>query len=99
MTVIAFLSVAPVTKESMSSDVAAAIRALDDFDIDYELTSMGTIIETDDIQTLMEAVTAAHRAVDGDRISTFLKVDDKRTSDEPASRKVESVERKLADVQ
>lgn len=95
MTVIAFLSVAPVKSGSMAEDVADAIAALDDFDIAYETTPMGTTIEADDIDTLLAAVGAAHKAVDGDRVSTFLKIDDKRTVEQRASDKVEHVEAAL----
>jgi uncharacterized protein (TIGR00106 family) len=95
MTVIAFLSVAPVIEESMSGEVANAVAALDDFDVGYETTPMGTIIETDDLDELLAAVGAAHRAVDGDRVETFLKIDDKRTVDQSASEKVDAVEAHL----
>jgi uncharacterized protein YqgV (UPF0045/DUF77 family) len=56
---------------------------------------MGTVIEADDIDTLLAAVGAAHKAVDGDRVSTFLKVDDKRTREQRAGEKVERVEEEL----
>ena len=92
MTVVALLSVAPVRDGSMAEDVADAVAALDDFDVSYEMNPMGTVIETDSIDELLAAVAAAHKAVDGDRVSTFLKVDDKRTSDESARDKVEHVE-------
>lgn len=95
MTAIGFLSVAPVKAGSMTEEVAAAIAALDDYDVAYETTPMGTTIEAPDIDTLLDAVAAAHKAVDGDRVSTFLKVDDKRTTDEGARRKVERVEEVL----
>ncbi|MFD1514821.1 MTH1187 family thiamine-binding protein [Halomarina rubra] len=95
MTVIGFLSVAPVTEQSMGEEVAKAVAALDDFDVAYETTPMGTTIEADSIDELLDAVKAAHTAVDGDRVSTFLKVDDKRTSDQRASEKVDAVERHL----
>ena len=95
MTVIALLSVAPVKEGSMAADVADAIAALDDYDVSYETNPMGTVIEADDVDTLLEAVGAAHKAVDADRVSTFLKVDDKRTSDQRAREKVEDVEREL----
>ena len=95
MTVVALLSVAPVREGSMVEDVARAIEALDDFDLSYETNPMGTVIETDSIDELLAAVAAAHKAVDGDRVSTFLKVDDKRTSDESARSKVEHVEERL----
>jgi len=95
MTVIAFLTVAPTREGSLSADVAAAIEALDDYDVSYETNPMGTVIEADDIDELLAAVGAAHKAVEADRVGTFLKIDDKRTSDEPASSKVDSVAREL----
>jgi uncharacterized protein (TIGR00106 family) len=92
MTVVALLSVAPVREGSMAEDIADAVAALDDFDVSYETNPMGTVIETDSIDELLAAVAAAHKAVDGDRVSTFLKVDDKRTSDKSARDKVKHVE-------
>ncbi|MFC4988117.1 MTH1187 family thiamine-binding protein [Saliphagus infecundisoli] len=91
MTVIAFLSVAPVVEDSMASEVAAAVEALEAFDVSYETTPMGTTIEADDAGELFAAAEAAHGAVDADRVSTVLKVDDKRASSEGAAEKVEAV--------
>ncbi len=48
MTCIGFLSVAPVIEGSMSSYVADAVAALEAFDVEYETTPMGTIIEAED---------------------------------------------------
>ena len=95
MTVVALLSVAPVREGSMAEDVAAAVAALDDFDVTYETNPMGTVIEADDVGAIFDAAEAAHRAVDGDRVSTVLKIDDKRTSDESAADKVSAVEAEL----
>ncbi|SEO27103.1 uncharacterized protein, MTH1187 family [Halogranum amylolyticum] len=95
MTVIALLSVAPVVEGSMSEEVAKAVAALDEFDVAYETNPMGTVVEADDVDTLLAAVGAAHKAVDGDRVSTFLKIDDKRTSDGTAREKVDAVESHL----
>jgi uncharacterized protein (TIGR00106 family) len=95
MTVVALLSVAPVVEGSMAGEVAKAVDALEAFDVSYETNPMGTVIETDSIDELLAAVAAAHGAVDGDRVSTVLKIDDKRTSDEPARAKVEHVEERL----
>ncbi|ELZ91113.1 MTH1187 family thiamine-binding protein [Haloferax sulfurifontis] len=95
MTVIAMLSVAPVVEGSMSGEVAKAVAALDDFDVAYETNPMGTVIEADDIDELLAAVGAAHKAVDGDRVSSFLKIDDKRTKDQTAADKVDAVEAHL----
>ena len=92
MTVVALLSVAPVIEDSMAEEVAKAVAALDDFDVSYETNPMGTVIEADDVDTLLDAVGAAHTAVEGDRVSTVLKIDDKRTVETTADRKVEAVE-------
>jgi uncharacterized protein (TIGR00106 family) len=95
MTVVALLSVAPVQEGSMADEVAEAVDALDEFDVSYETNPMGTVIETDSADELFAAAQAAHEAVDGDRVSTVLKIDDKRASDEPASEKVTAVEDEL----
>jgi len=95
MTVVAMLSVAPVIEESMAGEVAKAVAALDAFAVSYETNPMGTVIEADDIDTLLAAAGAAHKAVDGDRVSTVLKIDDKRTVETTADEKVEAVETKL----
>ncbi|MFQ3295094.1 MAG: hypothetical protein ACI8VE_002177 [Natrialbaceae archaeon] len=95
MTTIAFLSVAPVVEESMADEVAVAVDALDNFDVTYETTPMGTTIEADNAAEIFAAARAAHEAVDGDRVSTFLKIDDKRTVDQRAGDKVAAVEREL----
>ena len=92
MTTIALLSVAPVQEGSMAGEVAKAVEAIDAFDVEYETTAMGTILEADDVAEVFAAARAAHEAVEGDRVSTFLKIDDKRTSEQSAAEKVESVE-------
>ncbi|WP_144797778.1 MTH1187 family thiamine-binding protein [Halorubrum depositum] len=95
MTTVALLSVAPVIEGSMASEVAKAVAALDEFDVSYETNPMGTVIEADDAETVFAAAAAAHAAVDGDRVSTVLKVDDKRTAETTAEEKVEAVEEEL----
>ncbi|MWV38245.1 MTH1187 family thiamine-binding protein [Natrialba sp. INN-245] len=95
MTVVALLSVAPVIEDSMSDEVAKAVDALEAYDVEYETNPMGTVIETDEIGELFAAAQAAHEAVDGDRVSTVLKIDDKRTKQTSAAEKVEAVEEHL----
>ncbi len=94
MTAVGFLTVAPA-QESMSSEIAKAVDALEGFDVEYETTGMGTIIEADDAKTVFEAAAAAHDAVDHERVTTFLKIDDKRGVKQTAEGKVESVEEHL----
>lgn len=95
MTVLAALSVAPVGEPNMDAEVAAAVEALEDFDVQYETHPMETTIEAEDIDTLFAAVKAAHEAVEADRVSTFLKIDDQRTRDRKAEDKVAAVREEL----
>ena len=97
MTCIGFLSVAPVVEESMAPYVADAVAALDEFDVEYETTPMGTVVEADDSEELFAAARAAHEAVgaQSDRVETFLKIDDKRGVDQRAREKVTRVEEEL----
>ena len=53
---------------------------------------MGTVIEAEDTGELFAAAHAAHLAVDADRVSTFLRVDDKREVRQAADEKVSAVE-------
>lgn len=95
MTVVALLSVAPVIEDSMAGEVAKAVDALEDFDVTYETNPMGTVIEAESSDELFAAAQAAHDAVDADRVSTVLKIDDKRTREVEAAEKVEAVEEHL----
>ncbi len=95
MTASAFLSVAPVVEGSMAAHVADAVAALEDYDVNYETTPMGTLVEASDAAEVFAAAQAAHDAVDADRVSTFLKIDDKRTSANPMAEKVAAVEAEL----
>lgn len=95
MTVIALLSVAPVIEDSMAGDIATAIEALDEHDVQYETNPMGTVIEAESTDELFAAVQAAHDAVDADRVSTVLKIDDKRSRETSAQEKVDAVAEEL----
>jgi len=83
---------------SLSDYVAAAILALDKNGIKYELTGMGTLLESDDIDLVFDAIKEAHEAVfkiGAERVSTSVKIDDRRDSNRGISDKVGSVNRKL----
>ncbi|AXR77619.1 hypothetical protein AArc1_1280 [Natrarchaeobaculum sulfurireducens] len=76
----------------MAEEVAKAVDAIDEYDVEYETNPMGTVIEAEEIGELFAAAQAAHEAVDADRVSTVLKIDDKRTRETSAAEKVEAVE-------
>ena len=92
MTVFALLRVSPITDADITDDVAAAIEALEDFDVAYETTPMATTLEADDVHELFAACAAAHEAVDHGHVQTLVQVDDKRDVEMAASDKVDAVE-------
>lgn len=79
----------------MAGEVAKAVEALDEYDVEYETNPMGTVIEAESTDELFAAAQAAHDAVDGDRVSTVLKIDDKRTRETSAREKVDAVAEEL----
>lgn len=95
MTTTAFLTVSPKVDGSMAPEIAKAVDALESHPVEYKTTPMGTILEADSAAEIFAAARAAHEAVDSDRVGTFLKIDDKRTVDQPAREKVERVEAEL----
>ena len=79
----------------MAPAVATAVETLEEFDVEYETTPMGTVLEAANAAEVFAAAQAAHESLDADRVGTFLKIDDKRTVDESAASKVRSVESEL----
>lgn len=94
MTTVAELTVLPVVEGSMAREIAKAVDALEDFDVDYETNAMGTVLESEDAAEVFRAARAAHEAVDGRRVFTDLRLDDEAER-ENAEQKVEAVERAL----
>jgi uncharacterized protein (TIGR00106 family) len=83
---------------SLSDYVAAAISALDNNGIKYELTGMGTLLESKNIDEIFAAIKVAHEAVfvvGADRVATSIKIDDRRDIDRTITDKVSSVNQKI----
>lgn len=83
---------------SLSKYVAAAVAALNETGIKYQLSGMGTLLESENLDELFDAIKIAHEAVfkEGmDRVVTSVKIDDRRDRDRTMDDKVRSVEEKL----
>ncbi len=94
------LTIIPIgtNSTSLSSFVAAAVNALDKTGVKYKISGMGTQIESNSFQELVKAIEFAHEAVfayGADRVSTTIKIDDRRDKDRKLADKVLSVEKKL----
>jgi uncharacterized protein, MTH1187 family len=83
---------------SLSKYIAAAVAALDEKGVKYEISGMGTTIEVDDPDKLFDAVKAAHEAVFREgvqRVATSIKIDDRRDKEKTIKEKVLSVKKKM----
>lgn len=97
---IAEVTVIPIgtATTSLSSYVAEMQRVLKQQDgISYELTSMSTIIEGE-LNMIWRAIEAMHEAPflsGAQRVSTSVKIDDRRDQVSSSKQKIQSVQEKL----
>jgi uncharacterized protein (TIGR00106 family) len=85
---------------SLSKYVAKAVWALESVpEIDYELTSMGTVVQGR-LDRLMEAATKMHQAVvemGAKRVETTIRIDDRLDKEVTLRSKLESLRKALGD--
>jgi len=93
--IIAQLSIAPVGKEvSVSKYVKIVLETLKKEQVKFETNAMSTVIETDDLSTLFNAVQKSHNAViasGANRVITELKIDDRRDKDATITSKLNAL--------
>lgn len=95
MSVIARFEIIPVRDGSMSTAIASALRALDQFPVSYRTTATDTIVEADTVEQIFDAVQAAHNAIPDDRVITSLEIDEDRRQPQHMHERVASVENAL----
>lgn len=84
---------------SVSTYVAAAVRVLEEEAVDYQLTPMGTIVEGE-VDTLLTVARRMHDAIFDQgvqRVSTLIRLDERRDKPMTMEGKVASVAEKLGD--
>lgn len=94
---IAEFSVAPSGKSTgMSVYVARCLDLVDRSGLPYRLGPMGTVVEGP-LDEILALVAACHKAVarDCDRVSTYLKIDDRKGAKGQIDAKVAAVEKAL----
>jgi uncharacterized protein (TIGR00106 family) len=96
---VVFVTIAPLgtATPSLSAYVAGMERILRDAGLTHQLTAMGTIIEGD-LDEILRVVRAMHEAPFAQgavRVSTLIKIDDRRDQEHTIAGKVRSVEEKL----
>lgn len=84
---------------SASFYIAKAIESIQDMEgIRYQINPMGTVLESDNIDKIYEAVKSMSEVVHNlgiDRVEVILKVDSRRDVDKSMEEKLESVKKYL----
>jgi uncharacterized protein (TIGR00106 family) len=98
---VAFLTITPLgtATPSVSAYVAGVERILRSSGLKHQLTAMGTIIEGD-LDAILRIVREMHEhpfTQGAQRVSTSLRIDDRRDKAHTIEGKMRSVEEKLAD--
>ena len=97
--VIADFSIVPIGQgeTSVGRYVAAAITAAKGVKgLKFEITPMGTVMEADSLETIFEAVKAAHEALSANgilRVVSTLRIDDRRDKPRTMKDKVAAVKK------
>ncbi len=93
------VSITPLGTASpgVSQYVAGCVRIVRESGLSYQLTPMGTIIEgeLDDILRVIRQMHEAPFAAGAERVSTLVKIDDRRDKPHTMARKITSVTEKL----
>ncbi|GBC63810.1 thiamine-binding protein [Desulfonema ishimotonii] len=86
--------------ESVSAYVSEVIRMIRDSGVRYQLTPMGTIIETDTLDAALEIVRKAHDILEkeSDRIYSTVTFDIRKNAENRLEGKIRSVEEKIGEV-
>jgi uncharacterized protein (TIGR00106 family) len=96
---VVFVTIAPLgtATPSVSKYVAGCERILRESGLKHELTAMGTIVEGD-LDQVLAVIRKMHEspfAQGAVRVSTLIKVDDRRDKEHTIARKMQSVREKL----
>jgi len=97
--VIVELSVVPLgIDHGFSRYVAKVVKLLEDKGVKYQLTPMGTIIETEELGEALKIIEDAHELMFKEglkRVYTVVKIDDRRDVERSMEDKVSSVMEKV----
>lgn len=81
---------------SVSKQVAKIIDAIDKKGVRYQLTPMGTVVETDTMREALDVIELAYEQVsECERVYSSLKFDIRKKSENRLSTKIKSVETHL----
>ena len=80
----------------MSKQVSKIIDAIDKSGVNYQLTPMGTVVETDTMKEALDIIELAYKQLeDCERVYSSLKFDIRKNTKNRLKTKIESVQRNL----
>jgi uncharacterized protein (TIGR00106 family) len=98
MSVLIEFSMFPTDKtESVSPYVSRIIKAIDESGVNYKLTPMGTVFETETLDEALNIIRLSHEQLSPDCGRTYmnLKMDYRKGQSNRLTKKIESIENKL----
>jgi uncharacterized protein (TIGR00106 family) len=94
---LAEFTIFPIGKDvSLSKYVSRSLEIIDKSGLPYRINPMGTVVEGE-WDEVMELIKKCHLAIleDTDRVSTAIKIDDRKGVKNALDRKIKSVEEKV----
>ncbi|PIE78386.1 MAG: hypothetical protein CSA15_08080 [Candidatus Delongbacteria bacterium] len=101
MSVLLEFAMFPTDKgDSVSQYVSRIIKMIDQSGVDYQLTPMGTIIETEEMSQALEIVQQAYDLLKSDskRIYSSMNFDIREGKNNRLTQKIQSIENKIGKV-
>lgn len=86
--------------ESKSPQVSQVIKMIRESGFPYQLTAMGTLIETENLEQALQIVQKAHDVLepDSNRIYSSIKLDIRKNKTDRLKGKIHSIESKIGSV-
>ena len=98
MSVLMEFAIFPTDKgESVSEYVSKVIKMIDDSGINYQLTPMGTIIETQTLQEALRVIENSYKIIEpySNRVYATVKFDIRKNRTDAMTSKIESIVSKM----
>jgi uncharacterized protein (TIGR00106 family) len=101
MSVLIEFAMFPTDKgDSVSSEVSKVIDLIRNSGFNYQLTAMGTLIETDTLPQALDIVNRSYEVLEpnSNRVYTTMNIDIQKNKDNRLQSKVTAIESKIGDV-
>jgi len=88
------------TGDSASESVSKVIRMIKESGVNYKLTAMGTVIETETMEEALDIVNKSYKVLEpiANRVYSSVKLDIRKGKSNRLEQKIESIESKIGKV-